>query len=693
MTMKKKSSKAKTAKFAKKTTIKKPSTSRRLVKTAFAGSGELPALKGARAIVPSTFVERILATASAPDVTDVVKTAIEASNPPSIALAINAIGTRLAPVKGAKLSDLSKVAIDIEPGMDPRLQLSLLNRRSGRRALPTSSTGPNEVAVVARVKDVASWESNPDVYMGSVLGKAQEGFIVTGRVDADRVGVLRSSPEVLSLKASQPVHANLLKTVESMAVRDNLLPVGVKPNGGRGVIVGIVDIGGDFAHRNFRRQDGKTRLLALWHQAGKTRAGDPVNYGRVFTPDEINQALGAPDPYIALGYGPEPDGAEQGAHGTHVMDIAAGNGIGTQCPGVAPSADLIFVEVSLRDIAWKGAGVVGKSFGDSVMMLEAIRFIFDQAENRPCVVNISLGTNGGPHDGTSLVEQGIDALLREKDNRAVVIAAGNAQLDGIHASGNIAPNGTTDLVWRVNEVVGGEIEVWYDGAGRVELMLIAPDGTTFGPVEPGANSAIGTGNQTAIFMSNRLDDPNNHLNQVNVWIAPDVGGGEWTVRLRLLSPAPIVYHAWIERNDAGQGSFKAPNDSHALGSISTGFESIVVGSYDAHKPGFPLSNFSSAGPTRDGRKKPEVSAPGHNVFAAWSRTEDAVTRKSGTSMAAPAVTGLIALIYAEAKRKNQSLSIAQLRRKLIDAVDGPPPNAGGQWHPCYGSGRVCSKAI
>ena len=48
------------------------------------------------------------------------------------------------------------------------------------------------------------------------------------------------------------------------------------------------------------------------------------------------------------------------------MDIAAGNGRGSNSPGVAPQADLIFVEVAASDIPWSGPAVVGKAFGDSV---------------------------------------------------------------------------------------------------------------------------------------------------------------------------------------------------------------------------------------------------------------------------------------------------------------------------------------
>ena len=84
------------------------------------------------------------------------------------------------------------------------------------------------------------------------------------------------------------------------------------------------------------------------------------------------------------------------------MDIAAGNGRGSGFPGVAPGADLIFVELSSRidDPATE-------SFGNSKRLLEAVDYIFRKATalGRPAVVNLSLGTFGGPHDGTTPVEE------------------------------------------------------------------------------------------------------------------------------------------------------------------------------------------------------------------------------------------------------------------------------------------------
>jgi subtilisin family serine protease len=112
----------------------------------------------------------------------------------------------------------------------------------------------------------------------------------------------------------------------------------------------------------------------------------------------------------------------------------------------------------------------------------------------------------------------------------------------------------------------------------------------------------------------------------------------------------------------------------------------VVGSYDAHKAGTPLSWFSSAGPTRDGREKPEISAPGQDVLAAHSGTRTGVVRKSGTSMAAPMVTGALAVMLAEAHRQGRQLVSEALRPTLVGAAR-PPAGASG-WDARYGRGRL-----
>ena len=198
-----------------------------------------------------------------------------------------------------------------------------------------------------------------------------------------------------------------------MLAGEDSLAADDEAKGGGGVIIGVVDFGLDFAHRNFRNSDGSTRILALWDQKASPgdqsisraagRSPEPFGYGRLFEEDDINEALKQADPYKALGYEVSKNSLfDTSAHGTHVADVAAGNsGLGSSCPGIAPQAEIVFVDIATARAPVQGVQAVGSTFGDSAQLLEAIHFIFDyaKAKGRPCVINISLGTNGGPHDG------------------------------------------------------------------------------------------------------------------------------------------------------------------------------------------------------------------------------------------------------------------------------------------------------
>lgn len=578
-------------------------------------------------------------------------------------------------------------ATDIYPDMDPRLQVAADRYDRGLSLMATTSSEPEEIGVIGLVRNPGEWRDHPSVRPGSVLGATERGWIVTGRVPLDGIEAVRRSTAVTSLKPAQALHPVLDATVPEIEAGPGL-PDDMLSSGGAGAIAAFIDGGADFAHVNFRRPDGTTRLRVLWDQnAPVPRADSPFGYGRRYGFAEIDAALQTGNPYVALGYNP---GSR--SHGTHVMDIAAGSGGGVNPLGVAPEAELMFVNPAFSDIAWQGEGAVGSEFGDSVQLLEALRFLFDEAGDQPCVINISLGTNGGPHDGTSLVEQGIDALITGAPNRAVVIAASNSFNDGIHAAGNVPQGGSVELRWEAADTSAGqaELEVWYAGTDVFDAELIAPDGTAVGTVPLGSNArARDAQGNTVLFVSHREGDPNNGDNTVGMFLDRHEPGSVWRLRLhgRTIT-GDGGFHAWVERNDTSQSKFAAPQDnSHTLGSISCGHDSIVVGSYDAHTAGTPLSVFSSAGPTRDGREKPELSAPGDAVRAASSGTGTGLTRKSGTSMAAPAVTGVVALLLAEARARGQDLSSDAIRSRLIDTARSDPPDGEG-WDDRYGNGRV-----
>lgn len=568
--------------------------------------------------------------------------------------------------------------------MDPGLQRLVERRRRGIVPGTTSSTDRGEVAVVAKVGDFETWRGLSEVRSPTRIAPASGGEIVTGRVPLHRIEKLRQMEWVYSLKPARPLRPSLAATTADLAATPSSLPKLASGAAGRGTVIGIVDYGCDFVHRNFRKADGSTRLVALWDQAGTATPDSPSGYGAVHEALAIDAALRAKDPYEALGYRP---GAS--SHGTHVMDIAAGNGGGTKVAGVAPHADIVFVGISPEDVPWEGANLVEKSFGDSVRLLEALRFIFDRAGDRPCVVNVSLGTNGGPHDGSTLVEQGIDDLLEEKPDRAVVIAAGNAYDDGIHTAGQVTEGVTIELKWVIppNDPSDNELEIWYGKGDVFSLTLVDPEGIDRGTVGLGESARLKDDKgDTAVFIAHRRGDPNNGDNVIGVFLERRFGAGTWTIRITGVSVSDGRYHAWIERDDRAPSAF-APPHVHActLGSISTGRWSIVVGSYDAHKPTRPVSWFSAAGPTRDGRQKPEVCAPGHDVWAADAETMTRSRRDSGTSMAAPAVAGVVAVLLGEARSLGISLTAADVQKSVCDCAR---PISRSGWDDREGWGRV-----
>ncbi|MBD2156726.1 S8 family serine peptidase [Leptolyngbya sp. FACHB-16] len=581
---------------------------------------------------------------------------------------------------------------DIYTDLDPRLQQLVEQEERGLTAEPTASTEIGEVAVIAKVSDLEAWDNANGVRTIANIGSTPDGYhLVTARIPIARLEEIRRASYVFSLKPGVPLKPNLEATLEEIRSRKDLLPSSSIGNLGEGVVIGIVDYGCDFVHKNFRHDDGSTRLIAIWDQGGTNSATSPFGYGREYSREEINQVLqsSTSDPYEELGYNIPTDQVmrTRGTHGTHVMDIAAGN------TGVAPKADLVFVEIRASQPI-KPDDIIQTNFGNSIQLLEAIRYIFDKAKNRACVINFSLGTNGGPHDGSNLAEQGIDLMLSQQFNRAAVIAAGNSFENGIHAAGRVTQGGWVDLQWMLSEFdsTENEIEIWYKAGNQFRLEVISPNGSTVASLDLGENGRLkNEQGEVAMFLTHRKQDPNNGDNVISLFCSPRLGipSGVWMIRLHGIQITDGSFHAWIERDDFGQSKFAPPHDNtHTLGSLSCGKKAIVVGSYDAHKPDTPLSFFSSSGPTRDGRQKPEISAPGHEVLAAHSRSGFGRTRKSGTSMAAPAVTGVIALLLAEAKAKGVNLNVDEIRDILIKTARKTTPDHVDGWHPRFGHGRV-----
>ena len=473
--------------------------------------------------------------------------------------------------------------------------------------------------------------------------------IVTVRIQRQAIETVWTHPSVQSLKApralqfDEPSDDGLGEWFSGTSARRSF------GNQGKGVVVGVIDWGFDFAHPAFLDRSGKSRVLALWDQRGHGPNPPRFGYGTVHTQDAINAALGHERPYQVLGYHPGDSDRGMGAHGTHVADVAAGT-IRPNGGGMAPLADLVFVHLASAPLT----GLA--SLGDSVRLLEALKFIEEIADGRPFVVNMSIGRHGGPHTGLTLVEQAIDRFLETGPNRLVVQSAGNYYTAKSHASGRILPGGRDDLTWitRATDKTPNELEIWYSNRDVFRLELTPPNAKTPITVElGGARGIFQPDGREAARIYHRAYDPNTPDHHIEVFLKPDAPAGEWKLSFIGDTVEDGRWHAWIER-DSGNPKFRTTfktdqiDPSGTIGSICNGFLPIAVGAMQQTAAGPRPAAFASAGPTRDGRQKPDLCAPGYRIRAArstprWShRPRPGSTTMSGASQASPYVCGIAA---------------------------------------------------
>lgn len=556
-----------------------------------------------------------------------------------------------------------------------------------------------------------------------IQGKPGRGHFFSGRILVDDLPELKKMADIVH--TARPIAPFLDISVPLIkADRKNLtqrfpIAAGQRQIDGSGVIVGIVDTVIDFAHPNFviETQNGnqtikKSRFLCIWNQTGKGKPPKGYKDGVEYSHEKLNDALnGKIDlKYVSEGI------TEEDRHGTHVTDIAAGRSSDPDFLGVAPGADIIYVHLGkpTGDDPKAKANDELKSLGSSEFLYNAVKYIFEKADelNQPAVVNLSLGAYGGSHDGTSILEQKFDELLNEKPGRAIVIAAGNGLQEEIHTSGTVVQGAKPYIIkWYIPSLENRikdfrqELEIWYDKNSALKVEVIPPETNTSLGIsqlgDPALSSEILADTQTprwVIYHTKPDPAPGEDENHIDILVddrkrqsdnmPQDIKiKGTWQIKLTQDpsrgSSKDIKFHAWIERNTNCQSKFRSNSKKkYTLNSIANAELPIVVGSFDFHR--------SSSGPSRNkkNKKKPELNAPGQDIFAARAG-HNGNTQLSGTSMSAPHVTGVIALMFQAAKeRRNPSkiLSIDEIRKILLNSVFKNTPNKGH--NRILGFGRV-----
>lgn len=203
---------------------------------------------------------------------------------------------------------------------------------------------------------------------------------------------------------------------------------------------------------------------------------------------------------------------------------------------------------------------------------------------------------------------------------------------------------------------------------------------------------------------NPINGDTNVFVQIQVPKAPQQLLRGWSLIFEAKTVVDGSVHAWIL--DGRLGKFaEGATDEFLIGSPGSSRSSITVASHasknswdtpsgklaaDAVKIG-EISYFSSPGPTRDSRQKPEVSAPGQFIASALSSnitpepefldSRPGLQLMQGTSMSSPHVAGAVALLL----EKRGKLTPTQVVDALKAATDQPSTQS---WDKRWGFGKL-----
>ncbi len=433
------------------------------------------------------------------------------------------------------------------------------------------------------------------------------------------------SPKILALNLHEELHRSCVDEVHSSS-EFNLL--------GQGVLIAILDSGIDYTHPDFINEDRTSRILYLWDQTAVGAPPEGFKRGVEYNNNQLNEALLAPDPYAVV---PQTDIV---GHGTAIAGIAAGNGreAGGET-GVAPEASLIIVKLGEKGFP---------SFAKTTELMRAIKYVIDKAQmlNMPVVINISYGTNDGPHNGQSIFETYIDSMA-ERWKNSIVVAAGNEGSAGHHHEGKIASHETQEVdFFYAGKFNSFYITLWKNFTDDFTVELTLPGGQTTGEIIYYDLTRTYRFGNISVFVNYGQPQFYNAFQEIFFQISSPpgplpIGIYKITVRARQITDGNYNMYLPTVEEVTAQTAFTISNENITLTIPATAQNVITVGGYDSERG--IIASFSGKGNTLNVVfAKPDLVAPAVNTSTA--KVGGGYGFFTGTSMAAPFVTGSVALM-------------------------------------------------
>ncbi len=448
----------------------------------------------------------------------------------------------------------------------------------------------------------------------------------------------------------------------------------------RKAVVGIIDDGIAFGNKRFQLANNTTRVEYAWVQDGVTTGGSsPVQYGKEFSKTGVGATTGI-DQLIADcstngGFDEEKfyrltgqsdfsrdvfkTVALQSSHGTHVMDVAAGE----KPEDNVTDRPIVCVQLP----ATATADTSGSKFDPYV--LDAVRYIVDRADRvaaregkgpLPIVINFSYGIVAGPHDGTSSLEIGLDQIINARRAFApdapleIVLPSGNSRENRVHASINFdQADSIQNLNWRVppDDRTSSFTEIWLPYRdpvaplpSRMGASLQFPANGSESPTLPEVHNTgyIGSinGDPVCMIFYRRAPFPTDR-GQYFIALLPTAfldspstlaPSGVWKIKLKNTSlDCSELVETWIQRDDTPYGYPQRGRPSHfdqpdyerfsvtglpithdnpdcvvkragTISALATGEETIIVSG--VQRQDLKMANYSAGGPVLAKRQLP-----------------------------------------------------------------------------------------